>query len=432
MLLFLNVFITDQGLTNFKFDRGLLPSSNRIDIFKYSLASLSVIKWTNVIIYYDLDTNYRHLRGEIDEYIKSLFCNPIIYHFRNDRQSQWKTAVQNLFALEDDLVWFCCNDDHIFIDYELDLLERIETKLADLCKSYKFVSCHFSHWPEMLYYYSKMYTKINFIEENRDFFVTITRSCESAQIVNKNLLRDWWFEHDCGDAWMPRTDTIIHLNPPDHIFIVPYRELVRHFDGYSHNYVDINVCPPLFIPDGFFENNIKISYCSDTRKKGYVHVNPLIKNYSTIKRNGADLKCVLEDLPFFWKSRIAQIEIGRCHSKKELIQRRNEAIMRIAWQRIQLPVNNLRVSLRFLDSQNSSEELSRLKLFRIYYIFGSFPLIFIRIFLIRWYETIYRTTCCTLGSIPYLVKMKQKITKQHVSQLKIRLVIYKLLKREEL
>ena len=50
------------------------------------------------------------------------------------------------------------------------------------------------------------------------------------------------------------------------IVIVPKSELCRHYDGYLHTYSIINdfikasTCPPLFIPNGFFEKKIKIAY----------------------------------------------------------------------------------------------------------------------------------------------------------------------------
>lgn len=361
MMLFLNVFITDQGLS--KFDRGLLPFSSRVDIFKYSLASLSVINWTKVIIYYELDTNYQNRRSEIDGYINSLFSDPIIYSFRNERQYQWKVAMNKLFDMEDDLVWFCCNDDHIFIDYNTDLLEEIETKLIDLRSSYEFVSCAFSHWPEALFY---GHTKHRLIEENKKYFITIWRNCDSIQIVNKNLLRYWWFENECGDRWMPRPDTSkFSVTSPETACIIPYRELVRHFDGYTHNNgytpndVDINICPPLFIPDGFFNSNIKILFYSEDRKKGYVDVNPLKKNYSTIDREGTDIKCVLEDLPLFWRSRINTIESFKQETRLILIKR-NEAIMKMSWLYIVLPIEQLEFALRFDNFQSSSDQMQTL------------------------------------------------------------------------
>ena len=180
--------------------------------------------------------------------------------------------MRDLFALGDELVWFCCNDDHIFIDYETDLLDRIQLKLLELASRHEYVACYLSHWPEMLVYgrTPPRYTKIGVIEENRDYFVTLWQNYDSMQIVNTNLLRYWWFEHDYGDTWMPRTDSFENnVVNPDTACIIPYREMVRHFDGYSHSLININICPPLFIPPGIFENGINIRYGAGKIKRRY-------------------------------------------------------------------------------------------------------------------------------------------------------------------
>ncbi len=364
----MNVFITDNSVT--KYDRGLLPSSNRLDIFKYSLASLSVIRWTKVIIYCELDTTYQDRRSEIDGYIKSLFCEPIIYSFRNEWQPQWQAAMKEVFEMDDDFVLFCCNDDHIFVDYESDLLERIENKLIDLSKNHKYVSCYFTHWPEVLRSEMGVVTLADKVIEYGDCFVKFWRNYDSMQIVNKNLLHYWWFEHDYGNTWMPRTDVPralggAHTTTPITACIIPYRELARHFDGYSHADIDINVCPPLFIPDGFFENDIKILYCSDIKKTGFVNVNPLKKNYSTVDPNGADLKCLLEDLPLFWRDRISSIETVKHESKEKLLSARNRAVLDMSRQKTLLPVIMLKCALRFDDNQIPSIEMQKLEICKI-------------------------------------------------------------------
>lgn len=224
----------------------------------------------------------------------------------------------------------------------------------------------------MLYYGSTppRFTKIGVIEDRKDYFMTLWPYNASIQIVNKNLLGYWWFEHDYGDAWMPRTDTFgsTEAISPETACILPYRELVRHFDGYSHNGIDINACPPLFIPAGFFDGEIRILYCSDNSRKGYVSVNPLKKNYTTVDSEGADLKCVLEDLPLFWRSRIAQVETARHVDEKLLLRRRNEAVLKMAWPKIQLPVSRLGVALRFNDPQDPSKEMRRLEKFAASYV----------------------------------------------------------------
>ena len=109
MILFLSVFITDERT---KWSRGHYGTSyDRLNVFKYTLASYSVIKWSYVIIYYDLDVSYESRREELKGWINSLFINPIVYDYRPTHQSEWLKAMEEVFSFEDDdLVWFCCND----------------------------------------------------------------------------------------------------------------------------------------------------------------------------------------------------------------------------------------------------------------------------------------------------------------------------------
>ena len=51
MILLFNVCITPSTSScNINYDRGILPSFDKIDILKYSLSSLSVIPWSEAII----------------------------------------------------------------------------------------------------------------------------------------------------------------------------------------------------------------------------------------------------------------------------------------------------------------------------------------------------------------------------------------------
>jgi len=343
MILFVNVFLTDMGFS--KFDRGLLPNYDPINVFKYTMASYSVINWSNVIIYYDVENNFKHRIDEIDQYIHSLFQNPIVYHFRNEWQIQWKTAMIELFSLKGELVWYVCNHDHVFIDSNLDMINSIKKKLNYLLDDYPYVSCSFSHWVPSLNSRKikfiedekgKYFKKVQLIEDKRDFYIFYEKSHTSLQILNKRLLYYWWFENDYGDGWMPRSDTSSpgrSVNSLSAATLVPYKEIVRHFDGDAHLHLSINIAPPLFIPEGFFNNDIKILYCKNERKKGYVHINPFLDNYSAVDANGADMKCVLEDIPLFWKQRISTIEVGDMDENVALMKR-NEEIIKLGSQQL--------------------------------------------------------------------------------------------------
>jgi hypothetical protein len=344
MILFINVFITKAFATSY--DRGRWDMQDRLDVFKYSLASMSVIPWSKVIIYCELDGCYQHRRDELDQYIESLFGKCSNYPNRIDKHSKWKEAMQEVFAVPgDDLVWFSCNDDHIFIDYNLDVLEAIQQRMKELIAGgTENVASYISHWPEMLCHanYGHQYP---ILEQRREFFEVDWVNIDSIQILSKSVLRHWWFSHEYGDdVFLIRSDGNLIGKGPDYIHInqdlslrtlIPLREQARHFDGYCRPYMlggsaDINRCTPLFVPPGFFENKIAISYCQNNRKDSSVHVNPVLANYSTVDENGADCKWMIEDMPMFWVPRLADIDFGPEIDRGILIAARNKAVQLIA------------------------------------------------------------------------------------------------------
>ena len=343
MILFINVFITNNFSTSY--NRGLWKTQDRLDVFKYSLASMKSIPWTKVIIYCELDTCYQHRRQELDAYINDLFPNCDNYHVRIDKHSKWKNAMEEVFAIEDDLIWFSCNDDHVFIDYDLDVLNACQRRMKQLiAEGTDKVACYISHFPEMLCHanYGKQYP---ILHHTREYFEVDWVNIDSIQIVSKAVLKHWWFSHEYGDeVFLIRTDgnmvgrgtEYIHINLDLSVrTIIPLREQARHFDGYCRPYMpggsaDINKCTPLFIPDGFFENQIKISFCKEIKKSGYIHVNPVLANYSTIDAQGADYKWMLEDVPLFWRERIVDIDFGPEIDRQIMIAARNKSIQLIA------------------------------------------------------------------------------------------------------
>ncbi len=179
MILFINVFITENTLQFCFYDRGLLPeAASRVDIFKYMLASLSVIEWSSVHVFYQLDVMHQDRYGEIDEYMNGLFDSPSIHHTRIDRGKDWRRVIGKLVeTAERELVWFLCNDDHIFLDHETDYLYRLVGRLKDLEQRHEFVSLMFSHWPETCGTYLEALSSRPevLIEDHADYAVPLAR-----------------------------------------------------------------------------------------------------------------------------------------------------------------------------------------------------------------------------------------------------------------
>lgn len=334
MILFINCFLTDQR--SYFEDRGLYPREDCVDTFKYMLASLAVIPWTKVYIYCLLDENYKHRRLELNDFIFSAFGpTAVSHHYRNGQQRQWREVVDEICSLEDNLVWFLNNHDHIFMDSQLDYLKRLTLALENkIAAGEKLVSCYFTHHPEMLLNWSGAWQFMNYqgnspLEITKEYFSIRWLNNDSVQLISTAILRNWWFDYDYGEQIFHRTDGNVKSNHA--LCLIPFREIVRHYDGYTRwNWCDMNKITPLTIPPGFWEGRIKIQYCGKEPKPGYVHINPLVEKYACCDPQGVHYKWLLEDIPLFWRKRIELIEIEEKIDPTILLQARNEAIWQAA------------------------------------------------------------------------------------------------------
>jgi hypothetical protein len=137
----------------------------------------------------------------------------------------------------------------------------------------------------------------------------VGRYHHSLQIISKELYKYYWFNFELPkDQVWGRTDNFFSdIFDEDVEIFVPMKELCRHFDGYQHcarpypNYM----VPVLEIPDGFFDNNIKINY-SSSYKDGYTNVNPKAPSLRIFDPNGADFWYSKKFIPPFWSSKISE------------------------------------------------------------------------------------------------------------------------------
>jgi hypothetical protein len=318
MILFINVLITSERLTYNHLGTNRNPQKSRLDVFKYSLASLAVIPhWTKCVFYIELTEEFAHREAELRQYIERNFRNVEYHNRRNELQHEWQTAVTKLMTHGDRTIWFLCNDDHVFIDYSLSTIDQAVLEL-EKCHYGSFM---FSHWPEHLKGAVQTHVVGKQIGELLSFEGNFP---DSIQICTIDLLRHWWFDHDYEARRMPRTDWSRggFVKSDMHPTFVPLRECCRHYDGYYHIHVNDNECPPLHIPDGFFTDDIKIS---SEIKPGYTTFDPLHENYRAHDENGVDSKLLFADIPLFWKDKISEFE--HC---TQAVEARNNAMWIIA------------------------------------------------------------------------------------------------------
>ena len=265
MHLLFNVLITDK-----RFSHGGLNRVDRLDLFKYTLASYACIdRITDVTIYCELEGGYKGRVGELMDYLDTLF--PRGYSYQNhspSNQREWQAALEGSTLLTTDQpILYFGNDDHVFIDFDLSVLyEGLDLMAKEPANQINTI--HISSWTEAI---STVYGLGEFSTVGR-YWVTDQLYPDAIQIVNSAFFRHVFFDLEMGDAPMRRTDQFLHNwypylgdyrfpskvpHPPVKMF-VPLRELVRHFDGYVHVGVSTEDCPMLSIPEGFWERRVQL------------------------------------------------------------------------------------------------------------------------------------------------------------------------------
>jgi len=317
MILFFNVKITQFGIVQYH-RHNWVHKDKRTDVFKYCIASYAPLKHliSKAIFYVELAPEFAHEKEELHNFILESFPDAIIYWHRNVYFSQWReTCEKDIFPLNDDVIWYCGNDDHIFIDYDAEviadgikLLENEQDQLAAI---------YYSHWPEQCRMSHHLGGELT---ESKNYLKYKWRTFDAIRAMKVGSFKHYWFDHNSDNVEAYRTDVLHqfkHIIPDGATVYAPTREIIRHYDGYSHLCQNVahpdylsNIIPPQIIPPGFFEKEMKVRIGFFDRKDGWTNLNPLAKYLYTADPYGVDYRWTEEDIPIFWKDRISELEIN--------------------------------------------------------------------------------------------------------------------------
>lgn len=308
MIVLFNVKISNHRWNVYR--RPYLRDYDRYDVFKYCLSSYSVFDElvSKYIFYIDM-SEYEDKIGELAEYIYTIYPKEKVsfYRFRNNTRLDWQRSCEETNASNDNLIWFAGNDDHIFLDHNLECLKAgLKSLIVD---PNPFSAMFYSHWYETIRVAAKQNAKL----DESGYFVSLPWGIhDSIRIVRKELWNHYWFNlalHNSENNYF-RTDHIADVTGRDPFVTtyIPTRELCRHFDGYAHVGNLFNHSPPLEIPPNYFENKIKIRYgWDDGYKPEYLNINPCGKNLKCVDPEyGFDFRYTKNRIPLAWKDKIEQ------------------------------------------------------------------------------------------------------------------------------
>lgn len=321
MILFFNVHLSPHRLNNYNRNPWFL-ADDRVDVFKYAISSyqpMSTILFKQLFCI-GIDQEYAHRKEELELYIREIFPNCQIYWHRINSLNEWR-YLSDQFD-DNDVIWHSGNDDHVFIDYSLDIINDAAEILKN--DTDPLASLYYSHWPEQCRLSQQMQACLT---ENKNFVKFKWHSFDSIQMFKGSRLKAYWNDNKLNSlCHLYRTDMLSHYRSPLlSTFYTPTRELVRHFDGYSHVSPHLlNIAPPLIIPPGFFENNIKIRIGFKDHLDGWVTLDSTSNLYS-FDHNGVDYRWLNSDIPIFWRDKISEVMYAQDYNEEQQAFHRDAA-----------------------------------------------------------------------------------------------------------
>ena len=305
--------------------QGPYKYQSRVDVAKYTLSTYSNLSFSKT--YFRLSADTKSQEKILGDFIKNNFDNV------NDIGSRTKNIKEiltlgNKLSTEDPWIFLCNNDDHPFVSSELSHLYESINLANEYVEKYEgLVSIFYSHFQELnalekMRSGTELFNSVKVIGENKYARALLVKYgyLPAAQIVHRNLFNRWYSVTTDLDNNVIRSESLHRAikNAPQ-IVIVPKNEICRHYDGYMHTMYSLlprtmirpEFVPPLFIPHGYFESNIKIQCGGSAVGVGgdIVTIDPYAKKYSFEAPDGVDLKCFVGELPFAWKDKIVNINV---------------------------------------------------------------------------------------------------------------------------
>ena len=330
MILFIDTYLSEIALSpNRKLEWFLgqvqgksyvYRKQSKIDIFRYSLASYACLNWSKVIVRVAGDD--RSAIEALVPYIEALFSTAEVSLTRSDTGSKYSQAL-DIVDDGDSWVFFSPNNDHPFIHHDTKIFEPLLKAAESAELKYELpVSILFSHFTEainsikpdsFLYGYTGDFCEI-LCEDEASYTVKYDHlSLLSLQIFRRSHLKKMM--DAAGDRRVIRTECLGQYNDYQvpTVVIISKEECCRHYDAYMHtsfvvkDFISASRVPPLFIPDGFFEKEIKIRYGFDRYDQSYVNINPKKDKYIFDSSDGTDLAISIDRIPASWRGRIVEL-----------------------------------------------------------------------------------------------------------------------------
>jgi len=324
MIVWFNNKITNIPVPGPGYQRYSLRKETRFDIAKYCFASYMAFEplVSKYIFTLEMADEHAGREAEMEEYLRNLVPADklVIRWHRCNYKHQWLEIKQIIDATGDKVIYPAGNEDHIFIDSNIDIIKEGIEILAN--EQDAMATIMTSCYPEFI----RVGYKLGAAISNSKNYIHFNAGCnDSIRIMKKELFDTYLDIIQDPNFFFFRTEQwnatgFFPMNKMYH----STKEQFRHFEGYSNTALDPNYCPPLEIPPRFFEKDVTIRYGFQDRDADCVNINPLAATlYAVDPINGADYRFTLDDIPAFWKPYIKQIIVAPNIDEQAMITARD-------------------------------------------------------------------------------------------------------------
>lgn len=348
LILIFNVFLTNkpryeglifQGpidlyLDDVRSSASVYKRRTKVEICAYTLASLAEIPWDHAIVNVGIGDGFteNQLEQLLDQ-ARALFPTGEISGTRASTRKEYLELFERVKAdFPEGYVFYCPNHDHVFMGTEAEILHRAVAFADNIRREMRSVTrvCYSHQLENILALREESPIQGmhllggQILEDGPDYLVAQRQrfAWDSYYVSHINDLLSYYYL-SANDGYCPRGEDC-HPHPfPEfrNIVVIPKTTVCEHYDGYYHTFGHqvfklysgkfARRVPPLFIPDGFFERDIRLRFGFQTTADGWVTINPNTEEYSChIPVVGTDMKIRIQDIPLFWRRRISRISVS--------------------------------------------------------------------------------------------------------------------------
>lgn len=317
MIVWFNCKITDNRLNPENIERYNLRNDNRFDVARYSFASFAPLAPLVSKFIFNLELADQHVgrEQEMEQWIRKILPEDkiILHWYRRDHIAQWREFQEEIKDIDDDLIFPAGNEDHIFLDSNIELFRKGLEYVRNDSDPYAVLMT--SHWPEN---FRAAYVFGGTLKDDGDYITYNMPNNDAIRVMKRTYFNQYIDAVQDPNMTVFRTEHWNSIGLVNNKFYIPTKEQFRHFDGYAHVQVGPDVCPPLEIPVGFFEG-MNIAYGYNKRLENAVNINPAIDNLYTVDSiDGTDYKFYQSELPAFWQNHIKNLDLNSTADEDQL------------------------------------------------------------------------------------------------------------------